>query len=222
MAETFKPRALEIPFHELGLKVGDSLFLESLDGGQRYNAKLAGYVPDRSIIVLPPEVDGREVLLKQDRPFTARLAVRSRVCAFRTKVRNITMQPYPLIHLEYPRDFLALEVRETERVWVDIEAHVHRAFSDDSIPVKLFDLSVGGAGIESREPLGDDGSEIFLRFPLTVTDVSRGLNLRARIRNMHPVIRDDGTSLYSYGLHFEELSNTARIFIKSFIYEKNG
>lgn len=221
MADTFKPRTLEIPFHELGLKVGDTLFLESLDGGQRYQARLVGYVTDRSILILPPEIDGREILLKKDRAFTARLAVRSRVCAFRTQVRAINHQPYPLIHLEYPRDFLALEVRETERVWVDIDAHVHRAFSEGSIPVKLFDLSAGGAGIESRQPLGDDGSEIFLRFSLTVAEVTRGLNLRGRIRNMHPVLRDDGEHLYSYGLHFEELSNTAKLFINSFIYERN-
>jgi len=220
--DTFKPRTLEIPFHDLGLQVGDHLFLESVDDGQRYQVKLAGFVPDRSVIVLPPEVEGREVLLKKDQPFTARLAVRSRVCAFRTRVQHLAMQPYPLIHLEYPRDFLALEVREMERVWVDMDASVHRAFTGGPMNVRLFDLSAGGAGIESREPLGDPGTEVFLKFALTITDVTRGLNLRARICNMHPVLNDDGSSLYSYGLNFVDLSNTARIFINSFIYEKNG
>lgn len=223
MSDGFKPRTLEIPFHDLGIQVGDPMFLESLDrDGRRYSVKLVGFVPERSIIVLPPEVDGREVLLKKDRPFTARLAVRSRVCAFRTQVRNLTMQPFPLIHLDYPRDFLALEVRETERVWVAIEGSVHRAFNDGSVPVNIFDLSAGGAGVESREPLGDNGAELFLKFTLNVTDVTRGLNLRARICNMHPVVRDDGTSLYSYGLNFVDLSNTARIFINSYIYEMNA
>ncbi|MFE8073214.1 flagellar brake protein [Marinobacteraceae bacterium S3BR75-40.1] len=221
MPDRFQPRDVEIPFSELGLKPGDQVYLEALDHSHRYLVHLVGYVEGESIIVLPPEHKGKQVLLKQDRVYTVRLAAGTRVCAFQSWIRQVTMQPYPLVHLHYPQELMTLQVRETERFLVHIPALISPMGEEGGQAVEITDLSSAGAGVESDTEVAPVGTVLQLRFKLSVAETTKALNLRARIRNRTPVKTPDGHPRLLFGLQFEDVSSNARIVLNSFIYEQS-
>lgn len=221
----FNVRDVQIPFERLGLQVGDPLSLESSDHSVRYSVKLIGYLPNGSVLVTQPVVEGKQLLLKPGRPFTVRSAVKNKVFAFNTQVKHNPMQPYPYVHLEYPKSMLALEVRNAERVKVDIIAEVTSDFDTGSgewpKTVTITDLSRTGAGVRCDSLLGREGDELKLKCTLTVADITKvfGLASIIRSRNYNSAADFEGPR-YSYGLQFVNLSEAARIVLSGFIYEQ--
>jgi c-di-GMP-binding flagellar brake protein YcgR len=220
----FTARDVQIPFERLGLQVGDSLSLESPDHSVRYTVRLIGFLPNASVIVTQPLVDGRQVLLKTGRPFTARSAVRNKVFAFNTQIKHYAHQPYAYMHLEYPKTMLALEVRNAERIKVGIQAEVVSDFDTGTgewpKKVTITDLSRTGAGVQSETMLGREGDEVKLRCTLTVADITKAFSLSSVIRSMNYVDAPLGDAQFLYGLQFYNLSEAARIVLSGFIYEQ--
>ncbi len=222
----FTAKDVQIPFERLGLQIGDPLSLEAPDHSARYNVRLMGYLVGASVIVTQPLADGRQVLLKTGRPFTVRSAVRNKVFAFNTQVRHFSHQPYAYVHLEYPRSLLALEVRNSERIKVEIPGEVFSDFDTGSgewpRSVTITDLSRTGAGVQSESLLGREGDELKLRCTLTVADVTKVFNLGSVIRSRNYVTTAEGDSRHQYGLQFHNLSEAARIVLSGFIYEQQS
>lgn len=221
----FNVRDVQIPFERLGLQVGDALSLESSDHSMRYSVRLIGYLPNGSVLVTQPLVEGKQVLLKPGRPFTVRSAVRNKVFAFNTQVKHNPMQPYPYVHLEYPKAMLALEVRNAERMKVEIPAEVYSDFDTGSGEwpkgAVVTDLSRTGAGIRSDSMLGREGDELKLKCTLTVADITKVFSLASIIRSRnYTSVADYVGPRYSYGLQFVNLSEAARIVLSGFIYEQ--
>lgn len=222
----FNTKDVQIPFERLGLQAGDPLSLESSDHSVRYNVRLIGFLPNASIIVTQPLIDGRQVLLKSGRPFTVRSAVRNKVFAFNTQIKHNAHQPYAYMHLEYPKTLLTLEVRNAERIKVGIQAEVVSDFDTGTGEwpkrVTITDLSRTGAGVQSDSMLGREGDELKLKCTLTVADVTKAFSLAAVIRSMNYVDSPLGDTQFLYGLQFYNLSEAARIVLSGFIYEQQA
>lgn len=214
---------LEVPFDKLGLRIGSTLHLEARDQSSRYLVKLIGYLPNHSIIVSAPVVDGKQVFLKQDRPFTVRSLAQNNAFAFQSAVKAVCMQPYPYIHLEYPRDMMTIQVRNAVRLDVDIPASVTSEFDMGTgewpKSAVIYDLSKTGAGIYSQEKLGESGDEIVLKFPVQVAGIRKKFKLSALIRNRTLLEREFLPLKHSYGLQFTELSDSANIVLTCLLYE---
>ncbi|WP_369602359.1 flagellar brake protein [Hahella sp. SMD15-11] len=211
------------PFDRLGMKTGDVLHLESIDTKTRFTVKLIGYVPGGSILVLPPVIKGKQVLLRKDKIYNVRAAVGGKVCAFRTQVLFTHMQPYAYSHLQYPEEMQALQVRESERVDVRIEASVTSEFDTGTgewpRDALMVDLSKSGCGLRTRLPIGVPGHEVVVHFIVTVAGVSKQLHLKSVIRNRIP-LDEEGPHRFFYGLQFAQLSEAARLVLNGFIFEK--
>lgn len=220
----FTPRDVKIPFDRLGLQVGDPLYLESVDQSGRFSVRLIGFLPGQSILVTAPVVDGRQVLLKKGRPFTVRSAVKNKVFAFNSQVRHVALQPMAYVHLEYPREMLALEVRNAERVKVDIPAEVHSDFDvglgDWPRPVLVTDISRTGAGLVSEQSIGREGDQVRLKCVLTVADITKSFSLQSVIRNRSVLDAAQAPYRYGYGVQFQNLSEAATIVLSGFVYEQ--
>ena len=211
------------PFEKLGLKIGDPLHLESADQTSRYLVKLIGFLPSQSIIVTAPVVDGRQIILKKDRPFTIRSLANNNAFAFQSSVRAVNLQPYPYIHLDYPKEMLTIQVRNAARLEVSIPVRVESEFDSGTgewpKEALIYDISKTGAGLRSVNLLGDDGDEIILNFVVTVAEVSKNFKVAAIIRNKNRLEDDYLPLKFSYGLQFKKLSEAARIVLSGFIYE---
>ncbi|MDG9667406.1 flagellar brake protein [Hahella sp. CR1] len=222
-AAVYSPKDVEIPFEKLGLQVGDPLHLESMDQSARYHVRLIGFVPGQSVMVTTPVVDGKQLILKKDRPFTVRSVAKNKVCAFTSQIKHMALQPFAHIHLEYPKELLALQVRNAERLKVEIPTQVNSDFDtglgDWPKEAVIIDVSKTGAGVKSIVKLGDAGEEVILRFTLTVADITKTFNVNGIIRNRTILEQDDAPFRYLYGVQFTGLSDAAKIVISGFVHE---
>ena len=217
------PMDFELPFEKLGLKIGAALNLESTDLSSRYRVKLIGYLPGNSIVVSSPVVDGKQIVLTKDRPFTVRSLARNNAFAFQSSVKAVALQPYPYIHLEYPREMVTVKVRNADRQEVNLAARITSDFDigNGEWPKEgaIYNLSKTGAGMRSSESLGDNGDEIIVHFPVNVAGVTKNFKLAATIRNKTRLESSYLPFKFSYGLQFNALSDAARIVLYGYIYE---
>lgn len=213
----------ELPFEKLGLKTGAPLNLEAADLSARYRVKLIGYLAGNSVIVSSPVVEGKQIVLTRDRPFTVRSLAKNNAFAFQSSVKAVALQPYPYVHLEYPREMVTIKIRNADRQEVDIPARVASDFDigNGEWPKQgtIYDLSKTGAGLRSGENLGDNGDEIVLHFPVRVAGVTKNFKLAAIIRNKLILEAEYLPLKFGYGLQFKELSDAAKIVLCGYIYE---
>ncbi|WP_245555300.1 flagellar brake protein [Hahella ganghwensis] len=214
---------MQLPFEKMGLRIGDPLHLEGVDHSGRYHVKLVGFVPGQGVIVTMPVVEGKQVLLKKDRPFTVRSMAKTSVFAFSSYIKHVSMQPFPHLFLEYPRELIAVEVRNASRLKVDLPATVTSDFDPGTgewpKEAIITDISKSGAGVKSVEGLGSVGEEIKLQFLVTVSGISKTFKISAAIRNKTLLDPGELPYKYSYGLQYLGLSDAAKIVLTGYIYE---
>ncbi len=214
---------VQLPFEKMGLRVGDPLHLEGLDHSGRYQVKLIGYLPGQGVMVTMPVAEGKQVLLKKDRPFTVRSIARTSVFAFSSHITMVSMQPFPHLCLEYPKELLAVQVRNASRLKVELPTIVSSEFDagtgDWPKEAMITDISKSGAAIKSIEHLGVKGDEIVLQFLVTVSGISKNFKLNTIIRNRTPLDAEEHPYRFSYGLQYQGLSDAAKIVLAGFIYE---
>ncbi|OZG73724.1 flagellar brake protein [Hahella sp. CCB-MM4] len=214
---------MQLPFEKMGLRIGDPLHLEGVDHGGRYHVKLIGYAPGQGLIVSMPVVDGKQVLLKKDRPFTVRSMARTSVFAFNSFIKHVAMQPFPHLFLEYPKELIAVEVRNASRLKVELPSMVTSDFDAGTgewpKEAVITDISKSGAGVKSVESLGALGDEIKLQFLVSVSGISKTFKISAVIRNKTLLDPGELPYKYTYGLQYLGLSDAAKIVLTGYIYE---
>lgn len=226
MAQTshYQGRDVELDFDQLGFSVGDPLYLESADQQARYPTRLVGFQKGVSILIRMPVVDGKQIILKKDRPFTVRSVARNKVCAFKSKVCFVNLQPFAYVHLAWPDELLALEVRNAQRLKIELSAEVTLPEETHSAgwPKEgvVCDLSQTGAGLKSRVSIGYPDDKIRTAFGLTVCGITKKFRISCIIRQRHVLNDPADPNRYLYGLQFVELSDAAKIMLTGFIYEQ--
>lgn len=213
---------LAVPFDELKLRIDSQLILNSLDQSERYIVRLIGYSVNQSVIVSTPKVEGKQLILKKDRPFKVSSMAKKEAFAFQTSVKAVMLQPYPHIHLDYPKEMFTVQVRNSSRLNVNIPVTVvneSKVNSEGSDQAHLVNLSRTGAGLQSDESIGKEGDTIVIKFAIRVAEVSKYIKLAATIRNKRAEETKGLPIKYSYGLQFAEMSDSAKIVLSAFINE---
>jgi len=214
----------ELPFEKLGLAVGAPLNLEAAELQLKYRVKLIGYYPGHSIIVSSPVIEGKQVVVNKDRPFKVRSLAKNNAFAFQTTVKAVALQPFPYIHLDYPKAMVTLQVRNADRLQVSLNARITSEFDlgNGEWPKLglIYNLSKTGAGIRCNDSLGDNGDEVVVHFPVVVAGVTKNFKLIAVVRNKGLLGAEWLPHRYIYGLQFRGLSGAANIVLSSFIYEQ--
>ncbi|GAA3950259.1 flagellar brake protein [Allohahella marinimesophila] len=229
MAQQEKPsqyqgKDVEIDFDQLGLAIGDPLFLESADQQSRYPTRLVGFSKGQSILIKMPVADGRQIILKKDQPFTVRSAARNKVCAFKSRIIEAHLYPFAYAHLAWPEELLALEVRNAQRLKIELPTDITPA--EDGVVEGwpktgiVCDLSRTGAGLKSRVSIGYPDDRIRTSFNLSVSGISKKFRISCIIRQRQVMNDPDDVNRYLYGLQFVELSDAAKIMLTGFIYEQ--
>lgn len=210
---------------KLGLAIGDPLILETISPKRKLQARLIGYWVGHSILIAPPTYEGREVNLEQSMQLTVRGMIRNQAFAFSTKVSYRGQQPYRHYHLECPSETASVEIRKNSRIEVDLpvllDTEVDIGMGDWPKAAVILDLSPKGAGLLSRQMLGEKGHEVIMKLTLEVSGVERSLSLPCVIRN-HTVVDRPSGSHYLFGVEFEQLTETAQLTLTGFLYELNS
>lgn len=219
------PKRVPTNFKALKLNVGDVIGLESITAKSRYPVKLVGYLEGQSIIVTVPRINGKEFLLKSGTLLRVRMIADNYACGFQTKVLSHHASPYMHIHLEYPEKLEAVAVREASRVRLSLPVSIDEVDKDMLIgewprSEVLVDVSNTGARIQCAEGLAPVGSELDLKFSVSVDDIRRDLSIRSTVRNITEVSDPEQGEVFQYGVQFQPISDNDRVYICGYVYEQ--
>ena len=209
---------------ELALGVGGVLNLQltSRYSGQRWNARLIGFLEGESIVVTMPRNGGALVPFYTEDDVTVRYLAGREIHGFSTRVLKVATQPYPYLHLAFPRAIERVTIRQEERVPMDLPAS-YQCLKQRNITGEghLLDLSAAGTLLKGPDGLGEAGDELEMQFDVAFAGSETRIEVGAIIRNVKV---DEGRQAEEgqklYGLQFRDLSEQSRLFIKGFVYER--
>lgn len=209
---------------ELGLSVGGflNIQLSQRKDTQRWTARLIGYLEGESVVVTTPHDGAAAVPFYVGDGVTVRYLAGREIHGLTTWVCKVATQPYPYLHLAFPRTIERVPFRQEERVPMDLPTnHQSLKQSDLSGEGRLLDLSAAGAQLKAPESLGEVGDKIQLQFDVAFAGLESHIQVGAIIRNIKPNEgrHADGEHRL-YGLEFQNLEEQSRLFIRGFVYER--
>ena len=195
---------------------------ENQDSAPRYSVKLLGYYPGKGIIVTNTEFNGKTVLLTDDTPVVARVVEGSAAQAFRVKVVQTSMKPYPHLHLSYPDDIEISRVRDSRRIQTKQASLVRNSKKDDDAyhEAMIVDLSASGAKIATRVPIGILEDMVELKMEMDVADQDETMKVLAVIKNVD-FKKKGKLALHYYGLMFKGINRYQELVIHGHVLESS-
>ncbi len=209
----------------LKLQPGDAIQLQFPDDEtKRFYVKLIGYLPDHSIIVTTPHVNGKITIIKQDQKFVVRLLTGNTVCGFSSRLLHSSARPYPHLHISYPEELVTSIVRKAQRLsfdWIVVVQNEEpgKAFYILETAI-IADISTCGALIKSDRPIGEKGDILTLSTKLVVGDVEHTLTLPSIIRRAEAEDDNLKEKKHSYGIEFLLTNETDKLILHGFVYEQ--
>ena len=179
------PSETLIPLEEANLKSGDVVQLQSRGEGNdvRYPVRLIGMSKGRSVLVTTPMVEGKYLFMPDGQSFVLRAFSGRSAYAFSTQIIKGVTTPYPYLHLAYPKEVRSLLVRKGARVSVNVICAIT---SCDGVPMQaggtIINLSTGGALMTTKQPPGQVGQRLVVKFKALVNGVEVLFELNAIIR----------------------------------------
>ena len=83
--------------------------------------RVIGYVPGSSLIVTMPTNKGKVKIVREGQAYKARMLLGDSVVGFEAKVLFVSLKPYPHMHLQYPKEFAQIIVRNKHTLAVEIK-----------------------------------------------------------------------------------------------------
>lgn len=213
----------------LALEIGDNLQMQFVDDETRHYVKVIGYVPGKSLLVTTPRHDGKFLLVREGQRVVVRLMSGNEIVGFTVPVLRSQVQPYPYLHLDFPRDMQAVTVRKALRVKLDMAAAVRPCLKDttEADPaqtdhvVTVQDMSTSGALLVADKPLVSEDQHILLAMQLDVADSVEDLTLLALVRNIRPERGERvGERHYLHGVEFRLADRQQSILVHAFVYQR--
>jgi hypothetical protein len=236
LEEDFMAEVLKVSMDEIGVPFGLSLQIELIATKERYSVKVVGCLPNKTLIVTAPRIDGKSVWLRETSIIKARFMMGTKVCAFSSKIEKSCREPVAYLHLVYPEVVESSVVRNAARLDTSLITSIE-PFNDDSslkrkVAAKLINLSVGGGRFTSKHDLGDVGE--FCRAALhlnvegfdEVFKVCCELCYREENTIEVPVFNEEGedeeltklVTMYTFGVKFVDLTKEQVLLITAYIY----
>ena len=126
--------------------------------------------------------------------------------------------PVPPLHLSYPPQVRALVVRAGERVETRIicAVVVPEGTGAATTAGVITNISVSGALIHSKTPLGRKGDLLSIKFRMEI----RGIEFFAVIDTTIRTLSRDDSGDFLHGVQFAGLPNDVAIALTAFVYQK--
>lgn len=214
---------------DLMLDVGDVLQLQFLpdENNARYYVKVIGFLPEQSLIITTPHVNGKIMLVREGQPIAVRLLAGNNVVAFTVSVLRSCARPYPYLHLSFPSDLQTIMVRKAQRIGYKTTAMVRdcgpaaSAKATKETNVNVEDMSTTGALLISDNKLGNVKGLLSVKLNLRIAKDDEQLSLIAVIRNVRQRNKEDTDQQeYLHGVEFQFADRQESIMLHAFIYEQ--
>lgn len=191
---------------------------------------LIGVLDGKSVVITAPERDGRLAFVKEGSLFRFRGFSGELVYEFDAPVQKVRFDPFPYVHVGWPRDWQIgkRRLREARRVRTDIPCILYRNGDTgdtgdngnngnngtDIVSGMLTDLSTGGAALQPKEAVRDLPQRVRLAFRLQVAGQQVLFEIEAK-----PVrLPDSDEPDASIGLSFLGLDDMQRLALHAFVY----
>ena len=205
------------------LQVGGTLQLQYAPPStnpDRFSVRVIGFLLNESIVTTTPMKNGNVMLIREGQSFTVRMLQGSAVLGFNTKVLHSTTRPYPHIHLAFPDSVETKVVRNAQRVNSDIAALLRSSEAPDEedqyTSAIMVDISLTGARLESREPLGKEGDVMHINVALRVCESEEFLRTLINICNVTVRETEEGR-VYYYGVAFRALNRIQKLLLCAYV-----
>jgi len=203
-------------FLSMAANIGDALQLQDLGGqGQRYFAKLIGYLNKRSITVTQPKVGGELVSVSVGDQFFVRGFAGAKTYEYNATVLAVASLPYSHLHLSFPEQVSTLQMRGAIRIKTKQPCFIVAAVSGLKMPAAINDLSTSGASLISNVRLGQRGEPIQINVNLAIEGDEQAYVISAIIRNVGEANADNAVT---YGVEFVSTTNRTRIALQTYVY----
>ncbi len=208
-------------FLETRLPVGTAVQLTNPENeaGGRETVRLIGYFDRKSLIVSHPTRDGQIMFVKEGASYRCRAFSGKNAYAFESTVLRVALAPYPYLHLSFPSVVHTNVVRKAARIPTDIVATSELQAGGRSTTCTIKDLSVAGALVHSKTPIGNAGEVVSIAFRLTIDEERVLFKIDAEIRSVQPGGESDPGTLKS-GISFKNLDPTLRREMEIYIYRQ--
>ncbi|MFB9884913.1 flagellar brake protein [Balneatrix alpica] len=216
----------QVRLEELGLHIGDPLYIETLSPVTRYVVRLIGYISGQSMLVTAPLSQGRAIMLKEGKPLKVKLLADNKVCGFSTQVLKPCLTPFNYLHLAFPKELDVLEYRKATRINLRLivsldEIVEHSMPGRWPRPAICTDISTTGARISSNEPLAEIGQSLYMTARLSIAGVEQVVRVPLLIRNRTLEEDEGGQVIYHHGTEFDgELDEETKVTVTGFVYEQ--
>lgn len=227
-SETGKKKPDQIGFEDMQIKVGHKMYLTLLTysklinrnsaeiSGSSYTVSMIGYVPNTSLIVTMPVTDQiiGEPFIEGDQ-LNIRLLTGQFAYKFTAFVDKVIKTPFKYLHLSFPKAIQGQSIRKSRRIKCQFEATV----AEKSIPIAITDLSICGAGISSKLPLGTLGSMVTLSFNISILDRNIHLSIKAIIRSAKQLSKNN-EKIICTGVEFADIKPDQIFALHHLIYQE--
>ena len=218
-----EPTEKHITLEEARLPVGDLVYLQAQSGDaiERYSVRLLGMSKGRSVLVATPMIDGKYLLMREGQAFILRAFSGKSAYAFSTQILKSVNTPYPYLHLAYPREVRSLVVRRGARADVKVICAIT---SCDDAPLQaagtIVNLSVGGASMLVKQPPGEKGQGLGIKFKVVLNGIEALLELKAVIRTINFDQTGEADMPCQLGLQFVDVSAEDSMPLLAFVYHE--
>jgi c-di-GMP-binding flagellar brake protein YcgR len=213
----------------LNLAVGATVQLQLTvpQNSPREVVRVIGYVPGGSLVVNMPSNKGNVKIVREGQIYKARMLLGDSVVGFEAKVLFVSLKPYPHMHLQYPKEFAQIIVRDSARVRTEIPCTVRDVrqpgTAENHHQARIVDLSETGAKIASDVSLGSPGDMLQLSFKLELLGVEETLNLVGKLRNQRERLDKDEQPkqrIHLHGLQFRAVNRIQQILLHAWVMER--
>lgn len=186
----------------------------------QYASKVENVHDDGIIDVLLPIFKNQVLYIKSDTLLKVIVARDSAIYEFKAKIVSKLMGVVPLLRLERISEIIKIQRRNYYRLKVVKGIRVRRAINfkeklfEEYFNASLIDLSGGGIGFTSYKELNEsDVVEINMELNSNVVKIF-GRIIRKRLLDKNE------NGMFSYGAHFEKITEIERNSIMRFIFEE--
>lgn len=211
---------------DLRLNVGDVLQVQFVGQEQRkYAAKVIGYLPNASLVITTPRIEGKVMLVREGQPLIVRMLSGNTCYGFNSHIIHSSMRPYPHLHLAYPEEMERIVVRKAVRVQANLLVSVSHPSPQDPTQsrdskARILDISTAGAFVVGESPLGESGDLISMTARVPIAGTEKYLKMPAIIRSAKQVESEDGRPQYQYGVEFQLIEHMDTIFLHGYVFEQ--
>lgn len=214
--ETTQEIVTRLPLKSLGLRTGMALQTRRLvEGASKKESQFFGAIESKGVMVGPLGPEGVKTELEEGEVCVVRGFTGQYEFSFLSKVLQTFEKPFAYALLAYPAQVDARKVRQSMRTKTSWPTRVRLpaspgAAAGETCDVTLLDLSLQGAMVEARSPLGAIGDEITVQMNAQVEHAPALLNMTARICHNN---RSGNGQTYCIGMAFRGITQQDKLLL---------